>query len=60
MSKLEYRKMFSDMKKNLWDSGKMVELLRADGIDISLADVQAQTPAGATVGRPHLADALVK
>ena len=23
MSKLEYRKMFSDMKKNLWDSGKM-------------------------------------
>jgi predicted metal-dependent phosphoesterase TrpH len=38
---------------------KMVELLKADGIDISLADVQAQTPAGATVGRPHLADALV-
>ena len=38
---------------------KMVELLKADGIDISLADVQAQTPEGATVGRPHLADALV-
>ena len=38
---------------------KMVELLRADGIDISLDDVQAQTPEGATVGRPHLADALV-
>jgi predicted metal-dependent phosphoesterase TrpH len=38
---------------------KMVELLKADGIDISLDDVKAQTPAGATVGRPHLADALV-
>ena len=38
---------------------KMVELLRNDGIDITLEDVQAQTPEGATVGRPHLADALV-
>jgi predicted metal-dependent phosphoesterase TrpH len=38
---------------------KMVELLRADGINISLDDVYRATPEGATVGRPHLADALV-
>jgi predicted metal-dependent phosphoesterase TrpH len=39
---------------------KMVELLRADGINISLDDVYAAAPEGATVGRPHLADALVR
>jgi len=39
---------------------KMVELLRADGINISLDDVYEATPEGATVGRPHLADALVR
>ena len=38
---------------------KMVELLSADGIKISLDDVYRATPEGATVGRPHLADALV-
>ena len=38
---------------------KMVELLSADGIKISLDDVYRVTPAGATIGRPHLADALV-
>ncbi len=38
---------------------KMVELLSADGINISLDDVFRATPEGATVGRPHLADALV-
>lgn len=38
---------------------KMVELLRADGIDITLDDVYKAAPVGATVGRPHLADALV-
>jgi len=38
---------------------KMVELLQADGIHISLDDVYKATPTGATVGRPHLADALV-
>ena len=39
---------------------KMIELMRAEGIDISLEDVQAVTPIGATLGRPHLADALVR
>ena len=39
---------------------KMVELLQADGIAITLEDVYAATPEGATVGRPHLADALVR
>jgi predicted metal-dependent phosphoesterase TrpH len=38
---------------------KMIELMQADGIDISIADVEAAMPAGATMGRPHLADALV-
>lgn len=38
---------------------KMVELLAADGIKISLNDVYRAAPDGATVGRPHLADALV-
>ena len=39
---------------------KMIELMRAEGIDISLEDVEAVTPLGATLGRPHLADALVR
>ncbi|KGA19930.1 hypothetical protein GM50_3630 [freshwater metagenome] len=38
---------------------KMIELMAADGIPISLADVEAVMPIGATMGRPHLADALV-
>jgi predicted metal-dependent phosphoesterase TrpH len=35
---------------------KMVELLRGDGFSISMEDVIAATPEGATLGRPHLAD----
>ena len=38
---------------------KMIELMSADGYDISLTEVMAQIPEGATLGRPHLADALV-
>lgn len=38
---------------------KMVELLQADGFAITLEDVYRAAPDGATVGRPHLADALV-
>ena len=38
---------------------KMIELLNRDGITISMDDVMAAAPEGATVGRPHLADALV-
>jgi predicted metal-dependent phosphoesterase TrpH len=38
---------------------KMIENLQGAGYEISLEDVQAATPPGATVGRPHLADALV-
>lgn len=38
---------------------KMVEKLSAAGFAITYADVMAQVPQGATVGRPHLADALV-
>lgn len=39
---------------------KMIELMRAEGINISFDDVEAVKPIGATLGRPHLADALVR
>ena len=38
---------------------KMIENLQGAGYEITLDDVAAATPAGATLGRPHLADALV-
>ena len=38
---------------------KMIENLQGAGFDITIEDVAAATPAGATLGRPHLADALV-
>jgi predicted metal-dependent phosphoesterase TrpH len=38
---------------------KMIEKMKASGIDISMDDVEAARPEGATLGRPHLADALV-
>jgi len=39
---------------------KMIELLNAGGIKISMEDVESVKPVGATLGRPHIADALVK
>jgi predicted metal-dependent phosphoesterase TrpH len=38
---------------------RMVELMRADGIDVTWAEVQGYA-AGGTVGRPHLAQALIR
>lgn len=38
---------------------KMIEKMRTSGIDISMEDVEFARPVGATLGRPHLADALV-
>lgn len=38
---------------------KMIEKMRAEGMDISIEDVKNVMPIGATMGRPHLADALV-
>ena len=38
---------------------KMIELMCADGIKISFEEVVNFQPDGATLGRPHLADALV-
>jgi predicted metal-dependent phosphoesterase TrpH len=38
---------------------KMIEKMRAAGIDISMDDVEAARPDSAVLGRPHLADALV-
>jgi predicted metal-dependent phosphoesterase TrpH len=37
----------------------IVGRLRDAGVPLTWEDVQAQVPAGATVGRPHIADALV-
>lgn len=37
----------------------MVELLNSAGIEVSMQDVENAMPPGATMGRPHLADALV-
>ena len=38
---------------------KMIEKMRSEGMDISIEDVVSAMPGGATMGRPHLADALV-
>jgi predicted metal-dependent phosphoesterase TrpH len=38
---------------------KMIELLNLAGIGVTMADVEAAKEPGATLGRPHLADALV-
>jgi len=37
----------------------MIGKLNAAGIDVTFADVERETSYGATLGRPHLADALV-
>jgi 3',5'-nucleoside bisphosphate phosphatase len=39
---------------------RTVELLAADGYPVDYADVVAHAGAGATLGRPHVADALVR
>ena len=39
---------------------RMVALLAADGIPVTLEGVRAQAKPGATLGRPHVADALVE
>jgi predicted metal-dependent phosphoesterase TrpH len=38
---------------------RMIELMRADGVDVTWAEVQEYAK-GDTVGRPHLAQALIK
>lgn len=38
---------------------KMIEKMQSEGFEISIADVEKAMPVGATMGRPHLADALV-
>jgi predicted metal-dependent phosphoesterase TrpH len=39
---------------------KMIALLNKAGIHVRMQDVEAVMPRGATMGRPHLADALVR
>ena len=38
---------------------RMVELMAADGIPVTIEQVRAQAGVGTTMGRPHIADALV-
>lgn len=38
---------------------RMIERMAADGIPVTVGEVRAQLAPGATLGRPHLADALV-
>ena len=58
---VEMQKMLAESRDTrLPRMRKMIELLAADGIAITMEDVMAATPYGATVGRPHLADALVR
>lgn len=39
---------------------KMIEKLQAVGYQVTMQDVEEVKPVGATLGRPHLADALIK
>lgn len=39
---------------------RMVELLAADGYPVDYAEIVAHSPPGVTLGRPHIADALVR
>lgn len=56
----QLQQMLSDCRNTrLPRMRKMVALLQADGFDISLEDVYQAAPDQATIGRPHLADALV-
>jgi predicted metal-dependent phosphoesterase TrpH len=57
---IKMQEMLSDSRDTrLPRMRKMVALLQADGFDISLDDVYEAAPGQATIGRPHLADALV-
>ena len=39
---------------------KMIQKLKAAGYQVTMEDVEEVKPLGATLGRPHLADALIK
>ena len=57
---VEMQKMLEETRdERLPRMRKMIEKMRMAGIDISMDDVEAARPLGATLGRPHLADALV-
>lgn len=57
---LEMQRMLADNRDGrLPRMRMMIEKMRAAGIDISMHDVESARPLGATLGRPHLADALV-
>ncbi len=54
-------KMLAETKDNRVPRAlKIIELLNSAGYEITIEDVEEVKPAGATLGRPHIADALVK
>jgi predicted metal-dependent phosphoesterase TrpH len=54
-------KMLAETKDNRVPRAlKIIELLNGAGYKITYEDVEAAKPEGATLGRPHIADALVK
>jgi len=54
-------KMLEEIKDNRVPRAlKIIELLNAGGFKVTIEDVNAAKPEGATMGRPHIADALVK
>lgn len=54
------RELEKSRESRLTRMDRIVELLAADGIPITIDQVYAQVAPGATLGRPHLADALVE
>jgi len=59
-TKTSMRKMLDETRdQRIPRMKKMIALLNADGIEVTMEDVMRAAPVGATVGRPHLADALV-
>lgn len=53
-----YLSAFADQRRERME--RMVEMLRKDGVDISMEDVLAGVNPSASLGRPHLAEALVR
>lgn len=53
-----YLKTFAAQRRDRME--QMVEALRRNGVDLSMDDVLQEVKSSASLGRPHLADALVR
>lgn len=54
----DYLRAFSDERYKRME--RMVSRLREEGVEVSMEDVEAQAERSSAIGRPHLAQALVK